>query len=85
MAQAYILPVEVRPLEDGTGYLATCDSIQGCHAEGGSVAEAVDNLEDVARALVELRLEDGLGIPDGLQQVAEGGPRLKAEIVVSVG
>ena len=83
MAKAYVLPVEIEPLEDGTGYLATCESIQGCLAEGSSVAEAIGNLEDVARVLLELRVEDGLGIPEDLREAS--GEALHAQILVSLG
>ncbi len=33
----YLLLVKVQPLEEG-GYLAICPDIQGCHAEGETVA-----------------------------------------------
>lgn len=39
----YLLKVEVEPLEEG-GYLAICPDIQGCHAEGETVAEALEIL-----------------------------------------
>lgn len=63
----YILPVEIRPLEEG-GYLATCPILQGCHAEGKTIAEAMDNVEDVASILLRLRLEDGLPLPEELRE-----------------
>jgi predicted RNase H-like HicB family nuclease len=74
--------VEIEPLEEG-GYLAICQAIQGCHAEGESIAEALDNLEDVARVLLELRREDGLPPPEGLEQL-EPGAIIKAQVVVTV-
>lgn len=77
-----VIPVEIEPLEEG-GYLAVCDAIQGCHAEGETVAEALENLEDVARILLELRREDGLPFPDGLQTL-EPGAVIKAQLVVTV-
>lgn len=54
-----VIPVQVEALEEG-GYLAVCDVIQGCHAEGETVAEALDNIEDVARILLELQREENL-------------------------
>ncbi|MGB6894923.1 MAG: type II toxin-antitoxin system HicB family antitoxin, partial [Dehalococcoidia bacterium] len=74
MVKNYLLPVEVQELENGR-YLAICEVIQGCHAEGDTVAEALENLEDVARILLELRKEDGLALPEGLQEqrIAKGG------------
>ena len=76
-----VIPVEIEALEEG-GYLAVCDAIQGCHAEGDSVAEALENLEDVARVLLELRREDGLPPPEGLDPL-EPGTIIKAQVVVT--
>jgi len=78
----YLLKVEVEPLEEG-GYLATCPDLQGCHAEGDTIAKALENVEDVARILMELRREDGLDLPEGLEQV-EPGAVIKAQVVVTV-
>jgi predicted RNase H-like HicB family nuclease len=77
-----ILPVEIELLEEG-GYLAVCQAIQGCHAEGETIAEALDILEDVARILLELRREDGLPPPEGLEQL-EPGTTIKAQVVVTI-
>lgn len=63
----YRLPVEIEALKEG-GFLAICPALQGCHAQGRTIAEALENLEDVARQLLELRQEDGLPIPVELQQ-----------------
>ncbi|MBI2909352.1 MAG: type II toxin-antitoxin system HicB family antitoxin [Chloroflexi bacterium] len=63
--RAYSLHVEIEPLEEG-GFLAVCPDLPGCHAQGHTLAEALENLEDVARNLLELRLEDGLPIPEGV-------------------
>ncbi len=63
----YKIPIEIHPLEEG-GYLAICHVLQGCHAEGQTIAEAIDNLQDVARVLLELRAEDGLPIPPELTE-----------------
>ncbi len=76
-----VIPVVIEPLEEG-GYLATCEAIQGCHAEGETVAEALEILEDVARILLELRREDGLALPDGLEPLAPG-TTIKAQLVVT--
>lgn len=76
----YLLKVEVEPLEEG-GYLAICNDIQGCHAEGDTVAEALETLEDVARILLELRKEDGLPLPEGLESVTPNTV-IKAQVVL---
>lgn len=79
----YRIPVEIEALEEG-GYLAHCPILQGCHAEGRTVAEALENLEDVARQLLELRLEDGLPIPPELQSYKQMKHVLKGELLLAV-
>lgn len=85
MTREYVLPVEVEPLEDSEGYLAICPILPGCHAEGRTYAEALENLRDVARAHIEIRLEKGLPLPPELQEVSTGRPLvIKGQIPVSV-
>ena len=79
---SYRLPIEVQPLETGR-YLAVCLAIQGCHAEGDTIAEAIENLQDVARQLLELRLEDGLPIPPELAQ-ADSQTVVRGEVLVTI-
>lgn len=79
----YILPVEIQPLEEG-GYLAICPIIQGCHAEGKTIAEALDNIEDVAKILLELCIEDNLPLPEGLHE-AEPDAAIHSELLLTVG
>jgi predicted RNase H-like HicB family nuclease len=76
----FILPVEVEAL-DGHGYLAICSAIQGCHAEGATVAEALENLEDIASTLLRLQKETGLPLPSGLDEFRPERI-LKAQLVV---
>jgi predicted RNase H-like HicB family nuclease len=78
----YLLKVEVEPLEEG-GYLATCPDLQGCHAEGDTIAEALRNVEDAARIMIELRLEDGMPLPPELGPGEEPAV-FRAELVVKV-
>jgi predicted RNase H-like HicB family nuclease len=78
----YLLEVEVEPLEEG-GYLVTCPDLQGCHAEGATIAEALENVEDVARIIIELCLEDGLPLPPEVG-AAEEPPVIRAELMVRV-
>lgn len=61
----YQLHVDVEELDEG-GYFAICPGLQGCHAEGDTVAEAVANVEDVARVILELCAEKGLPLPPAL-------------------
>lgn len=84
MKKHYLVPVTIEPLEEG-GYLAVCPVIQGCHAEGLSVAEAIENVENVARVLLELQIEDGLGVPEGLREAQPDSCQLQAQILVGIG
>ena len=79
----YLLPIEIHPLEEGA-YLAICPIIQGCHAEGQTIAEAIDNMQDIAKILLELRAEDGLPFPEELHEL-EPGEVLHGELAVAVG
>jgi len=72
---AYRLPVEIELLEEGL-YLASCPAIQGCHAEGRTVGEALDNLQSVARVIYDLCQEKGLPFITGL-----AGPSPEAVIL----
>jgi len=78
----YLLKVEVEPLEEG-GYLASCPDLQGCHAEGDTIAGALENVEDVARIIIELCLEKGLPLPPELE-AGEEPPVVRAELMVKV-
>ncbi len=78
----YLLKVEVEPLEEG-GYFATCPDLQGCHAEGDTIAEALENVEDVARVIIELCLEKGLPLPPELESGKEP-PLIRAELMVLI-
>ncbi len=77
----YLLKVEV-PLEEG-GFLATCPDLQGCHAEGDTVTEALDNVADVARLIIELCLEKSLPLPPELEAGKEP-PVIHAELMVQI-
>jgi len=79
----YRLKVEVEPLEDGR-FLAVCPELQGCHAEGDTISDALDNVEDVARVIIELCMEKGLALPAELAG-RDAAPIVKAEVVVRVG
>lgn len=79
----YLLKVEVEPLEEG-GYLAICPDLQGCHAEGETVAEALYNLEDVARIIIEFCMEKGFPLPPEMKDY-ESKAVIKAEVVVGAG
>jgi len=59
MTQKLELPVTIELLAEG-GYLAQCPKISGCHAEGKTIEQALDNLRDVTRVIYELCQEQNL-------------------------
>ncbi len=71
MQKRFIVPVEIEELEEG-GYLASCPDIQGCHAEGDTLSEALDNLKLVAQSMLEFIAEKGQRVPDGLRMSVPG-------------
>jgi predicted RNase H-like HicB family nuclease len=79
----YRLNIEIEPLEDGR-YLAVATNLRGCHAEGDTIAEAIDYVEDVARVIIEMCLKEGLPLPPEIES-EEAPPIVKAEVVVQVG
>jgi predicted RNase H-like HicB family nuclease len=78
----YVLEVEAERLEDGR-YLAIATNLPGAHAEGDTIAEALENLEDVSRITIELCREKNLPLPSEFQGDADT-PLIKAEVLVQV-
>jgi predicted RNase H-like HicB family nuclease len=59
MTQKLELPVTIEPLAEWE-YLAQCPKISGCHADGKTIGQALDNLRDVTRVIYELCQEQNL-------------------------
>jgi len=49
-----LYPINIELCEEG-GYFACCPTLQGCHAEGETLGEVIDNIHDVIKVHVELR------------------------------
>ena len=58
----YAYPVVVEPLEEG-GYLASCPSLRGCHAEGKTRGEALSIIEDVIKIFIEDMIAENQELP----------------------
>ena len=52
--QYYFYPITVEPCEEG-GFFAYCSSLQGCHAEGDTFGQAIDNIREVIKLHIEAR------------------------------
>lgn len=59
----FLYPVEIESLEEG-GFFASCPSLQGCHAEGETYSETIENIEDVIRTHLELRRDHNEIMPN---------------------
>lgn len=55
--KTYIYPITVELCEEG-GFFASCDSLQGCHADGETYGEAIDNIREVIKMHIEARKKD---------------------------
>ena len=54
MKKVCLYPITIEECEEG-GFLAKCSSLQGCYAEGKTIKEAVGNLKDVIKAILEYK------------------------------
>ena len=63
LTKILLYPVIIELCEEG-GYFAHCPSLQGCHAEGETYAEVIENVEDVIKTHLEIRKEHGEFIPE---------------------
>lgn len=52
--ERFRLPVDIAQLPNGR-FVASCSVLEGCHAEGRTIGEAVDHMEEIARAIVDMR------------------------------
>jgi len=78
----YKVRVIIEPCEEG-GYFATCPALQGCHAEGETYLEALENIQDIIRIQLESRAELGTLTPDQAE-VASVLDTFKVELMVPV-
>ena len=83
--KTYILDVEVEQDEDGR-WSAEVPYFPGCAAWGYTREEALTMLQESAQALIEVMLEDGDPLPNGLQacEIASGSEPLFSEKAVTV-
>jgi len=53
-----VFPITIEPMEEG-GYFAHTQVLQGAHAEGNTIGEAIDNIQDVIEKHVDVRRKYG--------------------------
>lgn len=56
--KTYKVRVIIEPCDEG-GYFAICPALQGCHAEGETYLEALENIQDIIKIHLESRAELG--------------------------
>jgi len=79
----YQVPVIIEPLDEG-GYYAECPILPGCHVEGKTYLDALENLEDIIRLHIEGRLEFNEPLPPELT-LKQQSPQFKLQLPVLVG
>lgn len=52
--ERFQLPVDIARLPNGD-FVASCSAVDGCHAEGRTIGEAGDHMEEIARAIVDMK------------------------------
>jgi len=57
-----LYPIIIEACEEG-GYFADCPSLQGCHAEGETYSEVIENIEDVIKDHIEIKKKHKEFIP----------------------
>jgi predicted RNase H-like HicB family nuclease len=79
----FTLIVTVEPQEEG-GYLAICENLKQCYAEGETYEEAIENLKDVAQICLELDAQrEGVSLGEFLLQ-GEERKKYKVEMPLAV-
>ena len=58
-----LYPIIVECMEE-SGYYAECSSIQGCHVEGETYIEAIENLTDAIQIIIASYRELRKPLPD---------------------
>ncbi len=70
--KSYIYHVDVEQEEDG-GWTASVPVLPGCAASADSAEEAIEFVRDLAKAYIDVLIEDGRPVPtDATTAIVEG-------------
>ncbi len=71
--KTYVLPINVEPDEEGT-WFAEVPLIPGCALSCYPLRHVLDAIQDTAQAMLEIRIEYGGPLPEGLEscEIASG-------------
>jgi len=64
-----VIPITVDYLEEDRVYQISCPWLQGCHAWGETLDEAMHAIPDNIRAMIQARRDNGSSLPSKLEQV----------------
>lgn len=53
--RTYLYPITIKPLEDQDGFYAECPVVQGAHTTGETPEQAIFNLQDAIKAILEFK------------------------------
>jgi predicted RNase H-like HicB family nuclease len=70
-----IVPITVDYLEEDKIYKVSCPILQGCHAWGETLDEAIRAIPDNVRVMIEARRENGSPLPIDIQRFQIGEVR----------
>jgi len=59
----YQRQVIIEPDETG-GYVISCPSLPGCHSQGETIDEALENIRDAIELYIGVLIEDSLPVPE---------------------
>ena len=80
VVKEYELPVDVK--KDGRYFVATCPVWSDCYAQGYSLENAVQEIEGVAKTLIEIYEEEDKKIPLKLKSQNKSYSRYKFNLSV---
>lgn len=78
-----MIAIHVEQLDEG-GFLATSTELPGLVAQGRTLAETIEIVQDVARKLVESYIEHGDELPPALR-AAQNASDIDVRIPVTIG
>ena len=77
--KSYVFRVELEFDEEDGVWSAVVPALPGCAADAGSEEEAIEVIQDLAKAYVEVLLEEGRPVP--LDEVASGSEGAAVAVV----
>ena len=77
----YLYPIKIEYCQEG-GFFALCPKLQGCHAQGETYTEVIENIQDVIKTHLELRTEQTENFPSSLILTKTFKPQLEHSIPI---